>query len=81
MEVAIAGGLCVGAAVVFVALAISWWAFRKTLTLVRRLLLLVMVGLVLSLGITGAAVALYLFGQVDGGPGGGGREQRHEARP
>ena len=46
---------------IFVALAAGWWLFRKTLSLVRKL---VVVGLTLliTLGIIAASVAIYLMG-------------------
>ena len=54
------GWLLVAALVVFVALAMGWCALRKTLSLVRRLLLFG-IGLAFVLVILASAVGISLF--------------------
>jgi hypothetical protein len=59
VDVVIAGALLVVAALVFMGLAIGWWALRKTLSLVRRLVL-VALGVATSLVIMASVVGIYL---------------------
>jgi hypothetical protein len=60
MDLVIAGALLAMAALVFLGLAVGWWALRKTLSLVRRLVFAGL-GLALALVIMGSAVGIYLF--------------------
>lgn len=61
VDVAVLAALVVVAVGVFLTLAIGWWALRKTLSLVRRLVIL---GVVAALGlvIMGGLASIYLFG-------------------
>lgn len=54
------GALAAAALGVFLALVVGFWALRKTLSLVRRLIVLGLVG-ALGFVIIGGALSIYLF--------------------
>ncbi|MEZ4236245.1 MAG: hypothetical protein R3F59_08810 [Myxococcota bacterium] len=60
MDLVVVGALAVAAVLVFVGLAVGWWALRKTLSLVRRLVVLGL-GLALALVILGSGLGIYLM--------------------
>ncbi|MEQ1505592.1 MAG: hypothetical protein ABMB14_25385 [Myxococcota bacterium] len=59
MDPAIGVGLGLFVAMVFIGLVVGWWVFRKTLSLIRRLVM-VGIALVLTLGAVGAVLAVWL---------------------